>query len=265
MWPRLYQSSVPARLKRQPESMLELGRRQCLQRIAVGIAGCSGLMTVPLAHALQARSVGAVPGAALQPRTATSGISEIQFNQVQSRVLRAWISRIIHTQLSRTPSPRWQQRDCAGLVRFAVAESLREHDLSWRKANGLLGQSLPPDIVLSSSQAKVRHRWKLADGSRSAYVGALEMVQENSVFVGKSWNKAQTADLFLFDQGDEQHLMVWMGRYLAYHTGSVYKNDNGLRAVPIEKLLNWRDTRWQPTPDNPNFAGVFRLSFLSPI
>ena len=232
-------------------------RRACLQKMAALLC----LASASPAHALQARSMGMVPGAALNPSAAPVA----QFNQSQSRIVRAWIARIIHTQLAQSPSPRWQQRDCAGLVRFAVAESLREHDSNWRRANGLLGQALPPDLQLTAQQSNVRHRWKLADGSRAAYVGALEMVQENTVFVSKSWNNAQLADLFLFDQGDEQHLMVWMGRYLAYHTGSSTKSDHGLRAVPLKKLLTWQDTRWQPVPSNPNFAGVFRLSFLSSI
>ncbi len=188
-----------------------------------------------------------------------------QLNQEQSRLARAWICKIIHTQLSQQPSPRWQQRDCAGLVRFAVAESLREHDLAWRRANGLLQTALPPDIQLTPQQAQLRHRWKLQDGSHAAYVGALELIQENSVFIGKNWQSAAMGDLFLYDQGDEQHLMVWMGRYVAYHTGKSNKQDNGLRAVPIQKLMQWQDSRWQAISSNPNFAGVYRLAFLSPI
>ena len=54
-----------------------------------------------------------------------------------------------------------------------------------------------------------------------------------------------------------------MGNSIAYHTGTVTPDDNGLRTVGIRQLMNWKDTRWQPTADNPNFAGVYRLSFLS--
>ncbi len=183
-------------------------------------------------------------------------------NAAQSRVVRAWIAQIILRQLQ-SPSPRWQQRDCAGLVRFAVAESLREHDQHWRRANGLHGVPVPPEPLLTPAQSGLRHRWQLADGSRAAWVGALELVQENTVFVARQWQRAQIADLFLYDQGDAQHLMVWMGGYLAYHTGSVSKRDDGLRSVPLRKLLSWQDTRWQPQADNPNFAGIYRLQFLS--
>jgi uncharacterized protein YfaT (DUF1175 family) len=178
----------------------------------------------------------------------------------QSQVFRAWMVRIVDAQIERGASPRWTHRDCAGLVRFAVAESLRGHDLAWQRSAGLAAP-LPPELPLAAEQQALRHRWKLADGRRSAFVGALEMVQENAVFVAKDVNRAQPGDLFFFDQGDDQHLMVWTGRYVAYHTGQ--EEGDGLRAVSVPQLLSWRDTRWQPVPDNPNFLGVYRLRFLS--
>ncbi|MFZ6757888.1 DUF1175 family protein [Undibacterium sp. Ji50W] len=181
----------------------------------------------------------------------------------QSRSFRGWMTRIIAAQLTAGPTPRWQQRDCVGLVRFAVAESLREHDEKWKRANGMLGTALPPEIELDKSTQSVRHQWRLADGSVSAYVSAIEMVQENARFRSKDCNLAAPGDLLFYDQGDAQHLMVWMNSYIAYHTGTVTPTDNGLRAVKLRDLQAWRDTRWHPTQDNPNFAGVYRLNFLS--
>ena len=181
----------------------------------------------------------------------------------QSRTFRAWMVRIVSAQLAAGPTPRWQQRDCSGLVRFAVAEALREHDEKWKRANGLAGQPVPPEVTLGAGQQGLHHNWRLADGSLSAYAGALEMVQENTRFQGKDCNLAAPGDLLFFDQGDAQHLMVWMGSYIAYHTGSASRDDNGLRAVSLGELQRWRDTRWHPSPDNPNFAGVYRLNFLT--
>lgn len=180
----------------------------------------------------------------------------------QSRVFRAWMVRIIAAQLSAGPTPRWQQRDCVGLVRFAVAEALRQHDPRWQRANGL-AQALPPELELTPAQQTLRHNWRRADGSRSAYVSALELVQENTRFQGQDCNLAQAGDLLFFDQGEAQHLMVWMGRFIAYHTGTEARGDNGLRAASLPELRRWHDSRWQPAADNPNFIGVFRLGFLS--
>ncbi len=180
----------------------------------------------------------------------------------QSRVFRAWMVRIVDAQIALGPTPRWHHRDCAGLVRFAVAEALRTHDLAWRQANAIAGR-VPPDLALSPEQQLLRHHWRLADGTTSAFVGALELIQENAVFVAKDINQAQPGDLLFFDQGDDQHLMVWTGQYIGYHTGTSTESDNGLRAVSVRELMSWRDTRWQPVRGNPNFAGVYRLRFLS--
>jgi uncharacterized protein YfaT (DUF1175 family) len=182
---------------------------------------------------------------------------------VQSQRFRAWFTLLVAEQLRRGPNPRWNHRDCAGLVRFAVAESLRAHDAAWRRQNGLGARRLPPELDLDPAQRDWRAPWRDVDGQRGAFVGAYALVQENSVFVAREVNQAEPGDLLFFDQGDDQHLMVWMGDYVAYHTGSNRRDDNGLRAVGVRQLMTWRDVRWQPRSDNPNFIGVFRLRFLS--
>lgn len=182
----------------------------------------------------------------------------------QSQAFRNWVQLIVQQQLNRGPTPRWQQRDCAGLVRFASAEALRKHDSTWLKANGFLGKKLPPELNLTAEQlAGLRHAWLRADGTQGAFVSALELVQNNTHPVGRDMSQVQVADVLLFDLGQAQHLMIWMGQYMAYHTGSVTTQDNGLRAYPLKKLMAWQDTRWQPNAANPNFLGIFRLNFLS--
>jgi hypothetical protein len=189
-----------------------------------------------------------------------AGTQTTMLNPAQSRTFRAWIVRIIEAQLNAGPTPRWQQRDCAGLVRFAVAEAFRKHDTKWLQANGMSGESVPPEIIVTD---QLRHNWRLSDGTFSAYADALELIGENTRFQTKDCNLARMADLLFFDQGDAQHLMVWMGSFIAYHTGTVTSTDNGLRAIKLGELLHWPDTRWHPSPDNPNFAGIYRLNFLS--
>ncbi|MCE2897686.1 MAG: DUF1175 family protein [Betaproteobacteria bacterium] len=197
---------------------------------------------------------GAAPGGALAP--------EEMLDASQSRAFRAWMVRIVDQQIAAGPSNRWVHRDCAGLVRYAVHETLREHDAAWRRATGISAPA-PPPLQLSDHQRALRNRWQRADGSRAAYVGALELVQENTTLVSRGIEQAQPGDLLFFDQGYDQHLMIWAGRYVAYHTGYADARDNGLRAVAPQELLKWKDSRWHPVPDNPNFLGVFRLRFLA--
>ena len=186
----------------------------------------------------------------------------IQLDAEQSQRFRAWFTRIVDEQVRR-PSPRWVHRDCAGLVRFAVAEALADHGEKWQRASGLTPAQLPAPLQLSDSQRALRFNWRDIDGQHKAFVTALALIQGNSQFVSKEINQAQPGDLLFFDQGDEQHLMVWMGQYIAYHTGTVTPHDNGLRAVTVQQLIQWKDTRWQPIGNNPNFIGLYRLDFLS--
>ncbi len=186
----------------------------------------------------------------------------------QSAAFRAWFVRIVDQQMRRGPTPRWTQRDCAGLVRFAVGETLKPHDSKWLRANGMTSladtSSMPPELQLSASQRTLSNRWTQLDGSTGAYASAIALIQRNSRFVSKDLNQALPGDLLFFDQGDDQHLMIWLDRYIAYHTGTVTPTDTGLRAVAVSDLMQWKDSRWQPLDGNPNFVGVFRLDFLTP-
>jgi len=225
------------------------GRRSDERSVLAG--GVALLMAVALWLA------SAVPAQAMTPAPAA------QLTPAQSQVFRSWFTRIINEQLRQGPTPRWVHRDCAGLVRFAVNESFKTHDARWLRANGMSARQLPPELELTEAQRGLGQGWTTVDGHSSAFVTALALIQANSRFVSRDINQARNGDLLFFDQGDEQHLMVWMGRYVAYHTGSSNAHDNGLRAVPVGQLLRWPDPRWQPDGNNPNFIGVFRLAFLS--
>ena len=190
--------------------------------------------------------------------------AETKLNTEQSKLFRAWTVRIINEQLRQGPTPRWQQKDCAGLVRFATHEALQQHDAKWLKANGVSVEQLPPEIELTETQRALANNWKQTGDEKGAFISAIGLIQNNAHFIGKDINQALPGDLIFFDQGDAQHLMVWMGSYIAYHTGTVTPTDTGLRAVKLKQLMQWKDTRWQPEPNNPNYIGIYRLDFLSP-
>lgn len=187
----------------------------------------------------------------------------LQLDNAQSAAFRGWFTRIVAEQLQQGPNPRWSQQDCAGLVRFAVAEALKPHDADWRRHNSISARHMPPELALTPAQAAWRQPWVTVKGQRSAFVTAWQLIAANTRPVGRNLNLAQPGDLLFFDQGADQHLMIWMGRFIAYHTGTSSPDDSGLRAVSVEQLMQWKDSRWQPSDDNPNFIGVFRFSFLA--
>ena len=228
-------------------------RRRFLHRCAAAGAAALGMALAGPARALMPTQPAPDPDA-LTPE--------------QSTIFRAWFVRIVDQQMRRGPTPRWTQRDCAGLVRFAAMEALREHDSRWLKANGMNGAGdasrLPPELQLSPQQRSLANRWTRIDGSVGAYASAIALIQRNSRFVSRDVNQALPGDLLFFDQGDDQHLMIWLDRYIAYHTGTTTPTDNGLRAVSVAELMQWQDSRWRPLDGNPNFIGLFRLDFLAP-
>ena len=202
--------------------------------------------------------------AALLVLACAPAAAQARLDASETRVFRAWFVRIVQEQLRQGPSPRWQQQDCAGLVRFAANEALKVHDAAWLRSMGLSNQYLPPESALSGAERRLAQQWQQGGGRQGPYVDAIKLIQHNADAVSRDVNQARPGDLLFFDQGDDQHLMIWMGRYLAYHTGSARAGDNGLRAVSLSNLMQWKDTRWIPDPANPNFVGVFRLRFLAP-
>lgn len=190
--------------------------------------------------------------------------ARLQLDARQAEAFRGWFTRIIAEQLRQGPNPRWHQRDCAGLIRFAVAESLRPHDATWLRHNGISNRFLPPEVNLTPRQQAWRQPWLTVNGEKTPFVEAWQLIQANTRLVGRDLNQALPGDLLYFDQGQHQHLMVWLGGRIAWHTGqnSTDGKDSGLRSVSVQHLMTWKDTRWQPVQDNPDFIGVFRFSFL---
>ena len=190
-------------------------------------------------------------------------VSPVRLDTGQSYAFRAWMVRLINEQTRQGPNPRWFHRDCAGLVRFSVNETFKHHDRKWLRNNGISTHSLPPEIALRAEQKPLLQGWVQLDDARAPFASSQVLIQKNTRFISKDLNQARSGDLLFFDYGDDQHVMVWLGPTIAYHTGTETKTDNGLRTVTIKKLMQWKDTRWRPQQDNPNFIGVFRLAFLS--
>lgn len=243
--------------------------RRCIQHPFIGLCAVCfrvGLVALTLGHSNT--TLAASANVQLDPAIIDENdlTAPLPLNGEQTRLFRAWFVRMVEEQLRQGPSPRWHQQDCAGLVRFAANESLKVHDAAWLRSNGLSNQYLPPELSITDSQRRWAQQWQQGGNKVGPYVTAIKLIQHNTVAVGRDLHAAKPGDLLFYDQGDDQHLMIWMGRSIAYHTGAANSgnNDNGMRSMSVQQLMNWKDTRWIPDASNPNFIGIFRLRFLAP-
>jgi uncharacterized protein YfaT (DUF1175 family) len=162
-----------------------------------------------------------------------SALSKVhRLNYKDSDVFRSWFVRIIEEQLRQGPSPKWVQRDCVGLVRYSVNESLKVKNDKWKHSHGFASSPVPPNLSINHELRNQLNNWTQYDGnSKNKYISAIGLIQGNTSFVSKNINQVKPGDILFYDMQDSQHIMVWMGKYIAYHTGTVTKKDNGLRKI----------------------------------
>ena len=202
---------------------------------------------------------------------------------------RRWFTAVAEMQFYRI-SDEWnaEQRDCAGLVRFAWREALRKHDRPWFQKMGAEYESLAPDIRAVSLEtgplgAKLFRtdfgsfqESDLVGGKFSEFADARTLKNFNCVFVSRDRRRAQRGDLLFFQQPWVQkfpyHVMIFVADpledgegaadWVVYHTGSSPTDEGTLKKVRLAVLDHHPDKRWRPTESNPNFLGFYRLKVL---
>jgi hypothetical protein len=202
---------------------------------------------------------------------------------------RRWFAGIAELQFYRL-SDQWnaEQRDCAGLARFAWREALRRHDHAWFQRLGTGYEAMATDV---KSYNLERHplgdklfrtdfgSWKptdLVDGKFSDFADARTLKNFNCVYIGRDRRQAQPGDLLFFYQPWVQkfpyHLMIFLGEpriagagandWVVYHTGSSPTDQGAVKKVELTVLDHHPDPRWRPVESNRNFLGFYRLKIL---
>jgi uncharacterized protein len=202
---------------------------------------------------------------------------------------RRWFTAIAETQFYQL-SPQWnkEQRDCAGLVRFAMREALRHHDREWFQRMGPGYDSVTRDVKsfdldnnplgekIFRAEFGSFHDTDVRDGKFSEFADARSLKSFNTVFVSRNRNEAQPGDLLFFYQPWVQkfpfHVMVFVGparvspnsarNWVVYHTGSTATDDGTVKKVELSVLDEHPDPRWRPVENNKNFLGFYRLKIL---
>ena len=202
---------------------------------------------------------------------------------------RAWFTAIAEQQFYE-PSKEWNadQRDCAGLVRFAWREALRAHDRAWFLRMGEAYEPVAPDVrSYTLERSPVGERLfraaagsfdvsNLRDGTFSEFADARTLKEFNTRFVGRERAEARPGDLLFFHQPWAQkypyHVMIYLGRarvapegaddWVVYHTGASPADAGEVRKVRLSVLSRHPDARWRPVAGNRNFLGFYRLKIL---
>jgi uncharacterized protein YfaT (DUF1175 family) len=196
-----------------------------------------------------------------------------------------WLAEMQFYKLSDEWNP--EQRDCAGLVRFAWREALRTHDRSWFQRMGEEHLAVAPDVSVKLGSEPLGeklfrtapgnyHTGDLAAGKFSEFADAQTLKFFNTTFVGRDRDKARAGDLLFFYQPYVQkfpyHVMIFLGDawladegehdWVVYHTGAAPENGGAVKKVRLKVLDQHPNARWRPLPANPNFLGFYRLKLI---
>ncbi|MEO7155978.1 MAG: DUF1175 family protein, partial [Vicinamibacterales bacterium] len=106
------------------------------------------------------------------------------------------------------------------------------------------------------------------------FADAKTLIRLNARSLGRDARALRAGDLLYFRQPGQRepdHLMVFVGRspfesegddWVVYHTGPLEGGTGEIRKVRLATLAQHPAPRWRPVTANPNFVGVFRLTFL---
>jgi uncharacterized protein YfaT (DUF1175 family) len=202
---------------------------------------------------------------------------------------RRWFTTISEIQFYQL-SDQWnaEQRDCAGLVRFAIREALRKHDRIWFQKMGPGYETVAPDVSgfdldqnplgekIFRTDFGSFHESDLRNGRFSEFADGRSLKNFNSIFVSRDRREAQPGDLLFFYQPWVQkypyHVMILLGSphvapngaadWVVYHTGSSPLDKGTVKKVQLSVLDRHPDPRWRPIESNKNFLGFYRLKIL---
>lgn len=211
---------------------------------------------------------------------------------------RRWFTSIAEMQFYEL-SDAWskEQRDCAGLVRFAWREALRRHDRIWFQGMGAKSgayEAVAPDVKAYSLEKSplgeklfrtefgAFEKDDLANGKFSEFADARTLKNYNVTFLtrdrqpGEKPGLPQPGDLLFFHQPQAHkfpyHVMIFLGAarvagegandWVVYHTGSSPEDKGEVKKVRLSVLDQHPNVHWRPIQSNQNFLGFYRLKIL---
>lgn len=201
---------------------------------------------------------------------------------------RRWFVAIALGQLTHIDDG-WQDRDCAGLLRYCFREALKRHDNRWLQSRRWLVNAAIPDVgkynypnvpflgtrvfnagtrdkVVVASDRRIR-----ADdlfGTFADFAEASRLKDNSMVFVSRDAAEALPADVIFFLNDTRSawpyHTMVYAGNGITvYHTGPDGERPGIVKRMTLAQLASHPDPRWHPVASNPFFLGYYRWRILA--
>lgn len=269
----------------------------CLVLGFFGLAACTDRRSAaPSVAAATKSTADSSPAAAAVDADADGFPDAIELRGATDREnFRRWFTAIADRQYDEM-SEAWngEQRDCAGLVRFALREALRRHDRLWFQKMGAGYESVAPDVrALKLGENLLGEKLfrtdygsfttdDVAAGKFSEYADARTLKNYNVEFVSRDRRRAEIGDLLFFTQPWAQkypfHVMIYLGRvrgeqseadageaiadWVVYHTGASPADAGQMKRVRLSVLDRHPDRRWRPVEGNSKFLGFYRLKLL---
>lgn len=153
--------------------------------------------------------------------------------------------------------PSWsaEQRDCAGLVRFAYRRAFRTVNPD------------RPDMKL----------WRDRQGQPADFADAESLVQHSFTLLGRgeeTMNQVKSGDLVVYRRGSEDELPIYhlmlvvapadrahAATLVVYHTG---QPQGEMRVGTLRDLVEQAPAEWRPVPSNNSFLGFYRFKDWMP-
>lgn len=170
-----------------------------------------------------------------------------------------------------------QDRDCGGLLRYALVNALAAHDPAWfakfkylpRPQQGDVQALVYPLPIISRSVFRVAggayQPGDIEAGKLVGRTGVQFLATYSMVKVSRDIAQARRGDALIFIRPNlrSYHSMVYLGGGLVvYHTGASPAEGGEVRLLSVQSLLRYAERAFHPASNNPNFLGVYRWKIL---
>ncbi len=208
---------------------------------------------------------------------------------------RHWFTAIARGQMVHIDD-RWNDRDCAGLLRYCYREALKKHDNRWRAGRKWLSATAIPDVrkynyprvpyvgtrvfnagvrpsdrpdspaIPASDRSRRRNGSSPLD--RFSEFAEASRLKDNSLgFIGRSEEEALPGDVIIYlndtDSDWPYHTMIYLGNgRTVYHTGPSGDDPGIVKSLTFAQLAVHPNPRWHPVASNPYFLGFYRWKIL---